>query len=196
MKVRARTRDFFGNQDVIAQRFSPGLASNRANRHTLEPAVFGNQHAIAQRSSPGLASNRATATCMRCKPSHPSPSAGQFRIPFNWLASSELRRIFCSDEGAGADSPIRHARRGGLGHVGRAVDIRRRGCMPVTRLKRKEQRTGFTAIRMAQRLCAGDTGETKKAAQRFTGSTPERSSQCCASDPFNRHRRTLLPAAG
>src|SRR5262249_30166477 len=32
-------------------------------------------------------------------------------------------------------------------------------------------------------------GETKKVAQRFTGSTPERSSQCCASDPFNRHRR-------
>jgi hypothetical protein len=45
-----------------------------------------------------------TRSCMRCKPSHPSPSAGQFRIPFNWLASSELRRIFCSDEGAGADS--------------------------------------------------------------------------------------------
>ena len=30
--------------------------------------VFVNQDAIAQRSSPGLASNRATATCMRCKP--------------------------------------------------------------------------------------------------------------------------------
>jgi hypothetical protein len=33
---------------------------------------------------------------------HPSPSAHQFRLPFNWLAPSELRRIFCSDEGAGA----------------------------------------------------------------------------------------------
>src|SRR6266700_8406345 len=26
----------FGNQDAIAQRSSPGLASNRANRHTVE----------------------------------------------------------------------------------------------------------------------------------------------------------------
>jgi hypothetical protein len=42
---------------------------------------------------------------------------------------------------------------------------------------------------------SGDTGETKKAA--LEGSTPERSSQCCASDPFNRHRRIrhLPPAA-
>ena len=39
-------------------------------------------------------------TCIRCKPSHPSPSARQFRLPFNGLAPSELRRIFCSDEGA------------------------------------------------------------------------------------------------
>src|SRR5205807_8409321 len=62
--------------------------------------VFGNQGAIAQRSSPGLASNRATATCMRCKPSHPSPSARQFRLLLNGLAASALRRMFCSDEGA------------------------------------------------------------------------------------------------
>jgi hypothetical protein len=71
----------FGNQDAIAQRSSPGLASNRATRQTLEPR----RH-----------------ICMRCKPTHPSPSAHQFRLPFNWLAPSELRRIFCSDEGAGA----------------------------------------------------------------------------------------------
>jgi hypothetical protein len=66
--------------------------------------------AIAQRSSPGLASNRSTVKPLsrcttpasRCKPSHPSPSAHQFRLPFNWLAPSELRRIFCSDEDAGA----------------------------------------------------------------------------------------------
>ena len=37
-----------------------------------------------------------------------------------------------------------------------------------------------------------DTGETKKAVQRFTGSTPERSSQCGASDPLNPHRRIRL----
>ena len=34
------------------------------------------------------------------KLSHPSPSARHFRLPFNGLARSELRRIFCSDEGA------------------------------------------------------------------------------------------------
>jgi hypothetical protein len=46
--------------------------------------------------------SRCTTPASRCKPSHPSPSAHQFRLPFNWLAPSELRRIFCSDEGAGA----------------------------------------------------------------------------------------------
>ena len=29
---------------------------------------------------------------------HPSPSARQFRLPFNGLAQSKLRRIFCRDE--------------------------------------------------------------------------------------------------
>jgi hypothetical protein len=29
---------------------------------------------------------------------HPSPSARPFRLPFNGLAQSELRQIFCSDE--------------------------------------------------------------------------------------------------
>jgi hypothetical protein len=46
--------------------------------------------------------SRCTTPASRCKPSHPSPSAHQFRLPFNWLAPSELRRIFCSDEDAGA----------------------------------------------------------------------------------------------
>ena len=41
----------------------------------------------------------------------------------------------------------RDTRDGGLGHVGGAVDIRRRGCVPVTRLKQKEQRTGFRQSR-------------------------------------------------
>ena len=36
---------------------------------------------------------------------------------------------------------------------------------------------------------SGATCETQKAAPRFTGSTPERSSPCCPSDPFNPHRR-------
>jgi hypothetical protein len=62
--------------------------------------VCGIQDAIAQRSSPGLASNRSTvkplsrcATPAWCKPTHPSPSARQFRLPFNGLAPSELRRM-------------------------------------------------------------------------------------------------------
>ena len=33
---------------------------------------------------------------MRILPTHPSPSARQFQLPFNGLAQSELRRIFCS----------------------------------------------------------------------------------------------------
>jgi hypothetical protein len=91
--------------------------------------------------------SRCTTPASRCKPSHPSPSAHQFRLPFNWLAPSELRRIFCTDEGAGAAMGSRDTRDGGLGHVGGAVDIRRRGCVPVTRLKQKEQRTGFRQSR-------------------------------------------------
>jgi hypothetical protein len=63
--------------------------------------VFGNQDAIAQRSSPGLASNRSTVkplsppprhTCM-VQAEHPSPSAGQFRLLPHGLAISELRRM-------------------------------------------------------------------------------------------------------
>ena len=53
-----------------------------------------------------LASDRSTVTPLSPPPhqgansTHPSPSARQFRLPFNGLAQSELRRIFCSDEGA------------------------------------------------------------------------------------------------
>src|SRR5438128_948358 len=52
---------------------------------------------------------------MRCKPSHPSPSARQFRLLLNGLAAAELRRMFCSDEGAcmrfGCDFLCKQARR-------------------------------------------------------------------------------------
>jgi hypothetical protein len=41
-------------------------------------------------------------TRIKVETDDPSPSARQFRLPFNWLAPSGLRRIFCSDEGAGA----------------------------------------------------------------------------------------------
>ena len=51
------------------------LASDLFNRHTLEPAALS-----------------------RCEPTHLSPSARPFRLPFNGLARAELRRIFCSDE--------------------------------------------------------------------------------------------------
>jgi len=44
-------------------------------------------------------SNRPTVA-HQAQTTHPSPSARQFRLPFNKLAQSELRRIFCSDEGA------------------------------------------------------------------------------------------------
>ena len=99
--------------------------------------------------------SRCTTPASRCKPSHPSPSAHQFRLPFNWLAPSELRRIFCSDEGdARDDCPIRHARRGPCpciragerwhDHTGRPHCSADPGfCVPVTRLKRKERRNSF-----------------------------------------------------
>ena len=53
----------------------------RSNRYTLKPCA-----------APASGANST----------HPSPSARPFRLPFNGLAQSELRRIFCSDEGAGA----------------------------------------------------------------------------------------------
>jgi hypothetical protein len=65
------------------------------------------QDAIAQRCSPVLTLDRETVTRLS-PPRHlhqvqtvqPSPSARQFRLLFNGLAAAELRRMFCSDEGA------------------------------------------------------------------------------------------------
>ena len=37
---------------------------------------------------------------LQAKATHPSPSAQEFRLLLNGLATSELRRMFCSDEGA------------------------------------------------------------------------------------------------
>ena len=55
---------------------------------------------------PVAVSNRPTVTPLSvatpasgANSTHPSPSARPFRLPFNGLAQSELRRIFCSDEG-------------------------------------------------------------------------------------------------
>jgi hypothetical protein len=60
-------------------------------------------------------------TCIRCKPSHPSPSARQFRLLLKELPPAELRRmflqltpdssrkrrrIFCSDEGDARDGTL------------------------------------------------------------------------------------------
>ena len=60
----------------------------------------------------------------------------------NAVCTSELGRMFCSDEDAcvrqSGKYPIRRARRGALGHVsgrvnGGTIDTGRGGCMPVTR---------------------------------------------------------------
>jgi hypothetical protein len=67
----------FGNQDAIAQRASPGLASNCANRHTFEAAA-------------------AATPASGAKPTHPSPSAHEFRLLLNGLPTPALRRMFCS----------------------------------------------------------------------------------------------------
>jgi hypothetical protein len=76
---------------------------------------FGHQDAIAQPSSPGLASSVQTFeplrdTCIRCKSTHPSPSAREFRLLLNGLATSALRRMFCSDE-------VLHTPLGGLAQL-------------------------------------------------------------------------------
>ena len=53
---------------------------------------------------PGAVSNRPTVTPLSrahiLHSTHPSASARQFRLQFNGLVRSELRRIFCCDEGA------------------------------------------------------------------------------------------------
>ena len=81
---------------------------------------------------------------------HPSPSARHFRLPFNKLAPSELRRIFCSDEGAlvrvllarrMTPRPVQHG-----GRV--AVRCRRRICL----------RQQTTATRWRRPLPAGLLG--------------------------------------
>jgi len=93
-----------------------------------------------------------------------SPSAHEFRLLLNELAISELRRMFCSDEGACVlvGSGVCRCRQSwsqGPVHVGvgvsvsRAADIRRRGYLPVTQLKRKEWRNGFRQ--------SGANGETR-----------------------------------
>ena len=81
--------------------------NSRMNKVTKrkDKSMCTRRDAIAQRSSPGLASNRATAP------------------------------------GSGVNRRIRHQR------FSQAADIRRRGCVPATRLKRKERRTGFRQSR-------------------------------------------------
>jgi hypothetical protein len=71
---RKERRTSFRQSDAIAQRSSPGLASNRANRHIVDS--------------------------LRVQTDRPSPSAREFRLLLNGLAASALRRMFCSDEGA------------------------------------------------------------------------------------------------
>jgi hypothetical protein len=84
-------------------------AAPRGRNEKSGAPVFGNQDAIAQRSSPELASNRATVKPLRRLPPRqlhevqtvqPSPSAHEFRLLLNGLPTSALRRMFCSEEGA------------------------------------------------------------------------------------------------
>jgi hypothetical protein len=37
VETKTAAHRFYGNQDAIAQRSSPGLVCTRANRHTVEP---------------------------------------------------------------------------------------------------------------------------------------------------------------
>jgi hypothetical protein len=114
------------------QRSSPGLASNRANRQTVDPLrckphstretgglvqVSGRVKRWHGRSTPGAAAvaiddkGETTKAAQRFTgsifavlpvrpvqpaPTHPSPSARQFRLLLNDLATSALRRMFCS----------------------------------------------------------------------------------------------------
>ena len=68
-KVTKRPKDksMCARRDAIAQRCSPVLASNLANRYIVDP--------------------------LRVQTDHPSPSAHEFRLLLNGLAASELRRM-------------------------------------------------------------------------------------------------------
>ena len=76
--------------------------SASSNRHTLKPCA-----------TPASGANST----------HPSPSARQFRLPFNGLAQSELRQIFCSDEATKTISD-QH----GVGSIGQRRMIASRLC--------------------------------------------------------------------
>jgi hypothetical protein len=74
---------------------------NKATKRPKDKSMCARRDAIAQRCSPGLASNRSIVkplsppprhTCM-VQAEHPSPSARQFRLLPNGLAISELRRM-------------------------------------------------------------------------------------------------------
>src|SRR5262249_24925495 len=61
--------------------------------------AFGNQALTVKPVTPVSPPRRDTR--IKVQTDDRSPSAHRFRLPFNWLAPSELRRMFCRDEGAG-----------------------------------------------------------------------------------------------
>jgi hypothetical protein len=64
--------------------------AQRVSRISAETDVLA---AEALRSGTDAAARRR-GTCMRCKPTHPSPSAHEFRLLLNDLATYALRRMF------------------------------------------------------------------------------------------------------
>jgi hypothetical protein len=142
---------------------------NKATKRPKDKSMCARRDAIAQRCSPGLASNRSIVkplsppprhTCM-VQAEHPSPSARQFRLLPNGLAISELRRmlspkrahpssrvIWRCDYGAIVVPGACPSRGGGRHvpgtHTAVPILISKSGAT----VKRRKRRTGFTAISM------------------------------------------------
>ena len=95
---------------IIPRSRCPSISCWRSSYPDGSAGIVGRCNGLRMRSlkpRPVAVSNRPTVTPLsraqllhqvqirRIRP----PSARQFRLPFNGLAQSELRRIFCSDEG-------------------------------------------------------------------------------------------------
>jgi hypothetical protein len=144
----------FGDQDAIAQRSSPELASNRANRHTVDP--------------------------LRVPTDHPSPSAHEFRLLLKGLAHIWAETVVLQLKPPGTSIHLRGAGRRGACAVpcpcpspGPALPGHRRRRSPAEkRVKRararknnaRAQRKSETEILVSE---SGDTVETKRAVHRW-----------------------------
>jgi hypothetical protein len=88
-----------------ARRYQASRANRRIRHHP--PANFVGAAIEAQwrdrgpvHRGVGVGISAGRETVAHCKPSHPSPSAREFRLVLNGLATVEQRRLFCSNEGA------------------------------------------------------------------------------------------------